>query len=117
MNQEIETVFNAHLTTSIAGFENLLNVAFPHTDLYFIGYDQHLLMLNIVTLARDLSYNIQHNFVCCRLFVTIGPNPEPLSNIYGTYAFGLNRIMGTDCKVLIEPTLITKPLLESFLSN
>ena len=84
--------------------------------MYFIGYTQHMQLLEIVYETRRLSYNIQHYFVSCRLFVTIAQDWKVSDNskVYGTYAFGLDRVSGTERRTLIEPKPITDGLLEAF---
>jgi hypothetical protein len=114
INQEVELVFNDQLTSAILKYENIFTDAFPNTPFKFLGFKQRLLIPEIVKRARQLSYNIQHDFVCRRLFVTIGLDSEAQDEIYGTYAFGLKWIRGFDCKVLINPELVTEEVLEGF---
>jgi len=114
INHEVESLFNADLTTSIKVYENLLNDTFVSSNMYFIGHTQHMPLLEIVYEARRLSYNIQHCFVSCRLFVTIAQDWKVCNKVYGTYAFGLDRVSGTERRTLIEPKPITDELLEAF---
>lgn len=106
MNDGIESLFNAQLVTSITKFENTLTVAFPDSVLtnnnYFIGHEEHLQLLDIVRQARGLSFKLQHCIVSCRLVVTVGPGFDTTYNGPGTYAFGLERLSGTERTVLLE---------------
>jgi hypothetical protein len=116
INHEVESLFNADLMTSIKVYENVLNDTFVSSNMYFIGHTQHMQLLEIVYEARRLLYNIQHCFVSCRLFVTIAQDWKVSDNskVYGTYAFGLDRVSGTERRTLIEPKPITDELLEAF---
>jgi hypothetical protein len=116
INHEVESLFNADLMTSIKVYENVLNDTFVSSNMYFIGHTQHMQLVEIVYETRRLSYNIQHCFVSCRLFVTVAQDwkLEVSNKIYGTYAFGLDRVSGTERRTLIEPKPITDELLETF---
>jgi hypothetical protein len=48
INHEVESLFNADLTTSIKVYENLLNDTFVSSNMYFIGHTQHMQLLEIV---------------------------------------------------------------------
>src|SRR5882762_2401213 len=97
---------HAQLSTSITELENTLKAAFPDSkrtsSVYFIGYNEHLQLLEIVRQARDLSFKLQHGFVSCRLFVTAAPAPKATGNVFGTSAFGLDRVLGTERTVLLD---------------
>lgn len=116
MNDGIESLFNAQLVPSIAKLENALTTAFPDSmltrNIYFIGHDEHLLLLDIVKQARDLSFKLQHGFVSCRLIVTVAPGSKPTYDGIGTYAFGLDRLSGTRT-VLLEAKAITVDRVQS----
>lgn len=96
-------------------YKNLIHVAFPNMTLFLIGHEQHLLLVEIVTQARQLSYDIQHGFVHRFLFMTTGLDLELVNNNYRMYAFGLKQIRGTNCRNLIKPMLITKEQFKSLL--
>jgi hypothetical protein len=113
LNNGVESIFNAQLTCSIAKLENTLKAVFPDHVGNLIGHDEHLLLVDIVKRARDLSFKIQHGIVSCRLIVTTAGPQRVSRNVYGTFAFGLDRITGTDRTVLLEAKPITEELLQS----
>ena len=121
LNEGIESHFNVELTTSITLLENTLKVAFPNSKTfevgYFIGYDEHLQLVRIVKNARQLSYDLQHGFVTCRLYATITPARTPKKVISGTYAFGLQRVSGTERVELLEARALLKEDVEFFLTG
>ena len=83
--------------------------------------EQHSL-LDIIHQARRLSFMIQHEIVSCQVLVTIAP-PSPdtqtssdgstatattsTGDALGTYAFGLQKILGSRRSILIHPKVIT----------
>lgn len=95
MNDGIESQLNAQLVRSIAKLENTIEIAFPDlTNIYFIGDEEHIQLLDIVRRARDLSFKLQHSFVTCRLFVTLAPGSKHPFDGIGTFSFGLERLSG-----------------------
>ena len=77
LNKGIESLFNVELTTSITLLENTLKVAFSDSKTfdvgYFIGHDEHLQLVKIVKGACQLSFDLQHGFVTCKLYATTIP--------------------------------------------
>lgn len=80
------------------------------------------LLLDIIRQARNLSLMIQHDIVSCQLLVTISPaatqtssegsSPTPSTgDALGTYAFGLQKILGSRRSDLIQPKMITRAAL------
>lgn len=99
---------------------------------------------DIIHQARELSFMMQHDIVSCQLSVTIAPvqtssGDETIANykefdkslvcnvwedmglaqdgdkVLGTYAFGLQRMSGQACDILIQPEVTTSILLRSVL--
>ena len=73
-------------------------------------------LLDIIRQAHTLSFMIQHNVISCQLMVTIAPASSEGSttgtdDALGAYAFGLQRVLGSDCSILIKPRQITRALL------
>ena len=73
-----------------------------------IGREQQSL-LDVIHQARKLSFMIQRDIVSCQLLITIA------SDALGTCAFGLQRITGSECTVLIKTKFITSSQLQSLL--
>lgn len=92
---------------------------FPDSSGYeFIIHELQLLdsLSDIIRQARRLSFMIQHDIVSCQLILTIAPassegSTTSTDDALGTYAFGLQRIHGSDCTILIKPKEITRALL------
>lgn len=66
-------------------------------------------LLDVIDQARKLSFMIQRDIVSCQLLITIA------SDALGTCAFGLQRITGSECTVLIKTKFITSNQLQSLL--
>ena len=77
LNKGIESLFNVELTTSITLLENTLKVAFSDSKTFdigcFIGHNKHLQLVKIVKGACQLSFDLQHGFVTCKLYATTIP--------------------------------------------
>lgn len=92
---------------------------FPDSSGYeFIIHELQLLdsLSDIIRQARRLSFMIQHDIVSCQLILTIAPassegSTTSTDDALGTYAFGLQRIHGSDSTILIKPKEITRALL------
>jgi hypothetical protein len=114
MNNDIESILDAQLKYFITELENTLHAAFPRRigSLCFIGHDEQLELSEVVRQARDLSFNIQHGIVNCRLFVTAAPE-----NSFGTYAFGLDRLSGSERTVLLKVKEITSAQIRNSQTN
>jgi hypothetical protein len=113
MNDDVESRFNEQLISSTCELEHSLDTAFPGSVRHFIGFDEHLELLDIVKRARELSFKIQHGFLSCQLVVTSADGQE---NSFGTHALGLDRIRlgGSDRSVIIEAESITYERLQPF---
>jgi hypothetical protein len=106
MNSDLEPRFNSQLLSSVHQLENALTAAYPNLKrsgpIHFIGNTQHHQLLGIVRLARDISFEIQHSFTTCRLFVTVSSHQEVNGSAQGTYSLGLNKVSGSVRTVLLN---------------
>jgi hypothetical protein len=121
MNHDVESIFNAQLTTSILEFENSLDSVFPDSPTFasrsFIGHSEHLQLIEIVKEARVLSFKLQNGVVSCRLSVTVAQAPKDRGDIHGTYSFGLEKVSGTERTHMLRAGDITDEKVRSFLEN
>jgi hypothetical protein len=75
------------------------------------------LLSDIICQARKLSFMIQREIVSCQLLVTMAPasamqtssdgSNAITDDALGTYAFGLQRILGSERSDLIKPEIVT----------
>jgi acyl carrier protein len=118
MNGGIDSLFNTQLLTYITKLENTLKVAFPESttinSIYFIGYSEHLSLLKIIEEARNLSLMLQRDVVSRQLFLTIASASNTTDKVHGSYAFGVDSILGAERTVLLDMKAITGERLESF---
>jgi hypothetical protein len=71
---------------------------------------QRELLSEVIREARDLSFTIQHEVVSCQLLIAMAPATG--QNILGTYSFGLEKVSGSERRVLIKPKVITPSSFE-----
>ena len=106
MNRDLEPRFNSQLLSSVHKLEITLTAAYPNLErsgpIHFIGNTQHHQLLGIVRMARDISFEIQHSFTTCRLFVTMSSPQEEKGTAQGTYSLGLDKVSGTVRTVLLD---------------
>lgn len=130
MNHGIDSLLNDELNTELI---RMLKFVFPpspnrsktwtrkprpESRYKFIVRREQQSILDIIHQARKLSFVIQHNIVSCQLLVTFAvsqSSSDDDSEVLGTRAFGLRRITGSECIVLIKTELITTGLLQSLL--
>lgn len=136
MNGGIDSLLNDELNTEIG---RMLKMALspPKCELCeSIVRGEQQSLLDIIHQARKLSFTIQHEIVSCQLLVTIAPSsedtmlkyrefdkelvcgawdmrPQDGDQVFGTYAFGLHRIVGAERSILIQPKVTTSALLRS----
>lgn len=117
MNDAVESLFNDQLSTLITKIENALGAAFPDAGktVKFIGHHEQFQLVEIVRHARDLSFNIQRGFSSCRFFVTVAPAPTAMNDIMGTYAFGLDKVLGAERNMVLAIKVITNAEIQALL--
>ena len=106
-NNAVELLFNEQLTVLITELDDTLRTAFPGKNIYLVGFDNHIRLTRILTAARNLSYNLQRGCVSYQLKVTLS------RSAFGPGGFGLDRILSTGRKVLLEPKWIAEEELGS----
>ena len=114
LNDNVESAFNAQLLSTVSTLEHDLDAVFPGSAIPFLGFDEHLQLVELVCKARALSFKIQHGVLSCRLVVTKVSATEGSSNIFGTFSLGMDRIQGGDRTVLLDARPITNEHLQSF---
>ena len=135
MNDKVESRLDDELTTEL---ERVLKDAFPLTgrltrdrsevkpeSIYeSIIHGERKSLLDIIHQARELSFMIQHKIVSCQLLITFTPaehessdGSTSINDVLGTYAFGLQRILGSEHSILIKTKIITRKLLRSICSS
>lgn len=125
MNDGIDSQLNKELSSDLI---RLLKIVFPCSlrrskkskqSYKEIIRGEQQSILDVIRQARRLSLMIQHNIVSCQLLVTVASTSQSSSDgeALGTRAFGLKRITGSECTVLMKTELITTSLLQSLLQN
>jgi hypothetical protein len=134
MNDGVESQLNDELTTEL---ERMLKAAFPLTgksrdrskvkpeSIYeSIVHGERESLLDIVHQARKLSFMIQHEIVSSQLLVTFTPakpassdGSTNIDDVLGTYAFGLQRILGSERSILMKTKIITREHLQSMIHS
>lgn len=62
-------------------------------------------LIDISRQACKISYTIQHDVVSCRTKVAVASSKD--SEVLGTYAFGIERVLGLEHTMLIETKVIS----------
>lgn len=117
MNDGIETALSGHLSRSIIQLQNTLDTVFGRNTSVFFGTTELVQLARIFDEARQISYKMQTGVVSCRLFVTLAKSQTTTENIFGTFAFGLDKVSNIGRKILSKARAITKEEIQEFLDS
>jgi hypothetical protein len=111
MNRELESQLNHDMFSQLVHILNDLYQS-PNTDSASISEaivrEEEQSLLDIARQARAVSFSIQHDITSCRLMVSAASAKE--FDVLGTYAFGLERIIGSEHIFLLETKVISPSL-------
>ena len=113
-NNSLKTDFNIQLTSAIRKLEHSLTTAFPDTTFFLIGHAEHLVLVDIITRTRGLSYKIQNGFRSCQLLVSKAQDADGSEPFLGTYALGMDKICDNERTVLLQAEPMSISFLEMF---
>ena len=117
MNMEIDTLVKEQLRAVVETLECTLRTAFPDTEFTLLGSDGSRQIEDLLISARRTAMKLQTGLLSSRLEVTIAQTMDCLNAFYGTSAFGIDRVTGTDRKMLMDAKPITHEELQSFLNS
>jgi len=117
MNDKIETAFYGQLSGSIIQLQNTLDTVFGSNTGNFFGTPELVQLAAILDEARKLSYKIQSGVVSCRLLVTLAISQTATENIFGTFAFGLDKVSNIGHKISLKARAITEEEIQDFLGS